>query len=780
MDADKIRATFLEKFRQVVYERSRTLSDQYEKLIEGADEAIADALMRELHTLKGESRMMGFAAAGRVVHALEDAVKLTREDKFRQLPQLREVFFEVLDTVAAIAGQGASPDPEPICHRITAALEGKAPKPAEKPSKPAPQKTKSAAKKPKSKKDKTQNTKPRKTQTKKAAPGPKKDPSKNQTINSADPDSSSFELPSMVRISGQDLDRLSDSISDLFSTYLQIQDLGKGITHLRNHANPHQSRDKRKVLDADMLINSLQSLDRDLAAFHRDYRERTLTMATELDLVLDQVRQIRLLPITTLFNVYSSAARDLARAAGKQLQVRIEGETTMVDRSILDALGDMLLHLIRNAIDHGLEKGPTRSEKNKPERGNLWLRAQVVNDRIRIEVEDDGQGIDPEQIRKIALRKGVIKNHEFETLTNQESIKLIFAPGFSTAEKTTELSGRGVGMDVVRDRLQDLGGAIYVDSTPGQGTRFSIELPTTVAIARVVMFKAAGQTFALLATFVRRVERISMQTLLETSGGRALTVPEGTISAAHANELLRLGAARSDHEHTPVLLLEHGDRRIALLVDELIGEQELTIKPFSPYLSKIQSVSGAATLEDGSLVLLLHAGELISLAGRVHAPLAFFTSQTDQTEQQHRVLLVEDSIITRELERSVLGSFGLLVEEAGDGVEALNLLMQHEFDVVVSDVEMPNMDGLELTRRIKQDEATEHLPVILVTTLASDEDKRRGMEAGADGYIVKSEFGSQAFIDLVSNFLPDLPLETETETEDDPDPQNNPSQGQET
>ncbi len=746
MDADKIRATFLEKFRQVVYERSRTLSDQYEKLIEGADEAIADALMRELHTLKGESRMMGFAAAGRVVHALEDAVKLTREDKFRQLPQLREVFFEVLDSVAAIAGQGASPDPEPICHRITAALEGKAPKPA--------------AKKPK----------------------PKKDPSKKQTTSSADPDSSSFELPSMVRISGQDLDRLSDSISDLFSTYLQIQDLGKGITRLRSHTSPHQSRDKRKGLDADMLMNSLQSLDRDLAAFHREYRERTLTMATELDLVLDQVRQIRLLPITTLFNVYSSAARDLARAAGKQLQVRIEGETTMVDRSILDALGDMLLHLIRNAIDHGLEKGPTRSGKNKPERGNLWLRAQVVNDRIRIEVEDDGRGIDPGQIRKIALRKGVIKNHEFETLTNQESIELIFTPGFSTAEKTTELSGRGVGMDVVRNRLQDLGGAIYVDSTPGQGTRFSIELPTTVAIARVVMFKAAGQTFALLATFVRRVERISMQSLLETSGGRALTVPEGTISAAHANELLRLGAARSDHEHTPVLLLEHGDRRIALLVDELIGEQELTIKPFSPYLSKIQSVSGAATLEDGSLVLLLHAGELISLAGRVHAPMAFLTNQTDQTEQQHRVLLVEDSIITRELERSVLVSFGLLVEEAGDGVEALNLLMQREFDVVVSDVEMPNMDGLELTRRIKQEEATEHLPVILVTTLASDEDKRRGMEAGADGYIVKSEFGSQAFINLVSNFLPDMPLETdaETEDEDDPDPQSNPSQGQET
>ncbi|MBW2699598.1 MAG: response regulator [Deltaproteobacteria bacterium] len=746
MDADKIRATFLEKFRQVVYERSRTLSDQYEKLIEGADEAIADALMRELHTLKGESRMMGFAAAGQVVHALEDAVKLTREDKFRQLPQLREVFFEVLDSVAAIAGQGASPDPEPICHRITAALEGKAPKPA--------------AKKPK----------------------PKKDPSKKQTTSSADSDSSSFELPSMVRISGQDLDRLSDSISDLFSTYLQIQDLGKGITRLRSHASPHQSRDKRKVLDADMLMNSLQSLDRDLAAFHREYRERTLTMATELDLVLDQVRQIRLLPITTLFNVYSSAARDLARAVGKQLQVRIEGETTMVDRSILDALGDMLLHLIRNAIDHGLEKGPRRLGQNKSERGSLWLRAQVVNDRIRIEVEDDGRGIDPGQIRKIALRKGVIKNHEFETLTNQESIELIFAPGFSTAEKTTELSGRGVGMDVVRARLQDLGGAIYVDSTPGQGTRFSIELPTTVAIARVVMFKAAGQTFALLATFVRRVERISTQSLLETSGGRALTVPEGTISAAHANELLRLGAARSDNEHTPVLLLEHGDRRIALLVDELIGEQELTIKPFSPYLSKIQSVSGAATLEDGSLVLLLHAGELISLAGRVHAPMAFFTSQTDQTEQQHRVLLVEDSIITRELERSVLVSFGLLVEEAGDGVEALNLLMQREFDVVVSDVEMPNMDGLELTRRIKQEEATEHLPVILVTTLASDEDKRRGMEAGADGYIVKSEFGSQAFIDLVSNFLPDLPLETETETEneDDPDPQNNPSQGQET
>jgi chemotaxis protein histidine kinase CheA len=722
MDADKIKAAFLEKFRQVAGERLERLQDLYGRLGRApGDGELATELARELHTLKGEARMMGFGEVGRLLHAVEDALKAHRQTGFRALAGFAELFQEGLDAAAAVVSQGEGKDLSALVERLRAQVtdQGGAPGSLSPPG-PAPL---PAA------------TRPDAT----AQPGVAPPPSASSP--------GSYKLSSVVRVNARNLDRLSDLVGDLFSSFLRVHELSRGLERTWSAA--------RAVLGGgpgSERLESAQEFLRLLASFRRGHQERTSAMASVLDQLLDQVSEIRLLPVSDLFGLYRAAARDIARQLGKRVNVSLEGESTPVDRSILDAMGDIMLHLVRNAIDHGIEPPEVRLAASKPPAGSLVMRARTLNDRVQIEVEDDGQGIEPARVRQLAQARGLITRMAAEALSDQESIELIFVPGFTTAAAASDISGRGVGMDVVRSKVQDLGGTVQVDSRPGRGTRFILELPTSIAIARVLLFRAAGQTFAILSTFIQRVDRIGLEALIDTPSGQAMVIEGRTVLALDAAELLRLGRDRSLPERLPVVVVEHSGRALALLVDELLGERELTIKPFSPFLSGLRAVSGAATLEDGSLILVLHAGELTAAGARLRR--GSFQAVRASERRQHRVLLVEDSLITRELEHSVLASFGLAVDEAGDGLEAWEKLSAGDYQLIISDVEMPRMDGLEFTRRVKQDDRFAHLPVILVTTLGTDQDRRRGLEAGADGYVVKSEFGSQSFLDLVRRFLP--------------------------
>jgi two-component system chemotaxis sensor kinase CheA len=300
--------------------------------------------------------------------------------------------------------------------------------------------------------------------------------------------------------------------------------------------------------------------------------------------------------------------------------------------------------------------------------------------------------------------------------------------------------------------VQEFGGAVHLASTSGRGTRFTVELPTSIAITRVFLFSSAGQTFALMATFIDRVGRLDPADLIDTTAGQAVVLQDRTVPVADAADLLRLGTPQRDNGQLPMLVVAHGGRKLTLIVDALIGERELTIKPLGRYLSGIRGVSGAAMLEDGTVVLVLHASDLVT--GAPSSRLAARAAAAVSEERVPRVLLVEDSLITRELERSMLASLGLTVVEAVDGVEALEKLEQDRFDLIVADVEMPRLDGFELTRQVKQDERWAQIPVILVTTRGTAEDKKRGLDVGADAYVVKSEFKSKSFIETVRRFLP--------------------------
>lgn len=745
VDTKKAREALLEKFRQICTERINTLVDLFSKVQDSPDNAdIVEKLMREIHTLKGELKIMSFPEGGQIVHALEDGIKVLKENSFAQAASLYDLFTEILDAVSGSVLGDVKPDVEEYRERLSSWGE----------SYPPVKKKDDLKQKPK--------VKPKTTPKAKAKPRKKapEKPPKAAPVDAAPDDPRPQMLPNVIRVSGAKLDQLGDIAGDLFTSYLRLSKLTSVLDSvLLDIRNLTAAISHVEATYAELNIPvelhpawQCQKLNRDVAQLRRAFNDRTSGMATSLDQVIDHVRELRLLPVSTVFDLYLTAAREIARERGKKVSVRIEGGSTMVDRSVLDTLNDVLVHMIRNAVDHGIEYPEERQKADKPPHGSVTLRARVVGDRILIDVEDDGKGIDVEEVKTSALKKGLISEMEAESLDADDSLSLIFRSGFSTAKKATELSGRGVGMDVVWTRVQELGGAVRVDSKPGRGTCFTMEMPTSIAITRVLLFSAREQAFAILATFVDRVVRLERKTVMDVSGGKAIVLDDRTIPAAESVEVLQIGKGGWQEGKRPVIVVEHGGRTLALIVDEVLGERELTIKPLGMFLAGIRGVSGAAMLEDGTVILVLHAGDIVSSAGR---PLSRIVQPPTRIEEKmRRALLVEDSLITRELERSMLASLGLHVEEAADGREAMQKLRAMSFDIIVSDVEMPHINGFELTQRVKQDQRWSHIPVILVTTRGSSEDRQRGVEVGADAYVVKSEFKSKSFIETVRRFLP--------------------------
>jgi two-component system, chemotaxis family, sensor kinase CheA len=731
VDAGKIRKALLEKFRHVCNERINILMSQFTLMAKSPYSADnADRFMREIHTLKGELKLMDFHQCGQIVHTLEDILRTLREREFYGASSFFDLFTEGLDAVAAIVVRDGHPDVDLLCKKISSfASTPTSEDPAGSPPETQPAAT------------------PATPATHPAETAPACQPTH------------ALALSNMVRVSGEHLDRLSDLAGDLFTSYLRLREMSSSIDTILNDVQKsvvapgkqEAHHDKSKPLGKHAITFGQQQLIRSLTQFHRTFIDRTSGMATSLDQVLDQLRELRLLPVSSLFDIYKSAARDIARERQKQIAVYTEGETALVDRSVLDALNDMLVHLVRNAVDHGFEPPEERKRIGKPNVGNLVFRAKPVGDRIWLEVEDDGRGINVEKVKQSAIKKGFITSAEANKLNAIDAMDLIFMPGLTTTETATDLSGRGVGMDVVRDKVQELGGAIHITSTPGRGTRFTIDLPTSIAIVRMLLFRSAGNLFALPATFIQQISRFSKNSFIESVGGQALVIDGHTIPATDACQLLQLGEPQRKDSALSVIVLEQGGKSIALIVDELVGEKELTIKPLGSFLTGIPCVAGATTLKDATLVLVLRTGDLISRLGRSkRSPIAV---GTEMEERIRKVLLVEDSLITRELERSLLSSIGLLVEEASDGIEAMEKMNSTQFDIVVSDVEMPRMDGFDLTRQIKGDDRWSKIPVILVTTRASADYRQKGIEAGADAYVTKSDFKGKDFIETVRRLL---------------------------
>ena len=443
----------------------------------------------------------------------------------------------------------------------------------------------------------------------------------------------------------------------------------------------------------------------------------------------DSVVQMRTLPLSMITSPFPRAIRDLASEGGKEAELAISGAETQLDRTILEGISETIVHLLRNAVAHGIEPPEERESAGKPRAGRIDLRAHQRGGMVAIEVADDGRGVSAEILAR-AEEAGSLA-------------ALLSETGFSTAEEVTEVAGRGVGLDAVKRSVEGLGGGLEVRSEPGKGTEVTLLLPLTLALMRVLLFERGDQPFALPMTSVGRVVAVTDTTSL---GNRpSIEIDGQVIRLSQLGELA--GSGGKLPERPPAIVVESLGRRLAVVCDELIGEEEVVIKSLGAVLAGVPGYLGAAILGDGRIALVLDPNHLLKTPAEAMA-----LDQSDETVERSpgQVLVVDDQFSARELQRSILEVAGYRVEVARDGREALRRIGENpDLDLVLTDVQMPEMDGFELLEAIRADEEHASLPVVMVTTLGDESSRRRGAEAGADAYIIKNEFDQEALLETI-------------------------------
>ncbi len=678
------------------------------------EEATVNELMRELHTLKGESRVVQFQSAAELAHRLEDLLAWARARQFQIAAGAADLCYLGLDMLRRLVLACGTPEAdaragesEQIKERIRGMLE-------ERPAGDAA---------PGGTSDPTLDLGPRLTAT----------PEEPQEAAEAAPDKQGWD--DVVRLSSKAMAALTTLSGDLL---------------LRQEAMAHELRQLHTELGAPKeraAAGGLRLSDR-----VRNLRDAGFELQLRLRELQEQVRQARLLRVRELFERYPPSVRDLSRELGKRVRVVLEGDNVAVDKQVLDVVDDALLHLTRNAVDHGLELPDDRRRAGKPEQGTVVLSARQLGAFLEISVQDDGRGVDVDKVRASARDKGLLTEAAAAQLDIKGAIELLFTAGFSTAAATTQTSGRGVGLDVVRQKLEALGGSVRVASRWGQGTTVVLTAPISVALSRLVLFKEGGTTFAIGSTHVVSTQRVRREELRTTAGLSAINFDGAPVPFIALRQLLGATSANPDKQEIDVVILEHAAQRLGVEVDHLLGERQAVQHGAGSLLNGHRLVAGAVFLEGGGLAVALNVPEILRLWGQGHE------SHTLQGEayapvRSWRALLVDDSEVTRDMLVSMFRQLGFETVEAINGKDALAKISAGLPDIVITDLDMPVMDGFAFIAALRSSPTGAGLPVVVLTTRGSDEDKRRALEAGASGYLVKTEVGQQVLRETVQRFL---------------------------
>lgn len=587
-----------------------------------------------------------------------------------------------------------------------------------------------------------------------------------------------------VRIAANKLDRLIAGSDDLLTTRLfithRMQELEEIMTRFAiwrwNHAlvsnDLHRFREasfgiRKSKLPPDLVLPLQRMVE--FLEYNREfvtYLQHDLnvhvhaaeidrsTLETNTSAISDLIHDAVLLPVANVLQPFGGLVREYSRSTGKQVDLVIEGSDLEMDRRILEALKDPLMHLIHNSIDHGIEYPDIRSERSKKVRGVVRIRIiPLSGSKVGIEVSDDGGGIDRSVIRHAAVEKGFVSRDQAAALTDDEAIWLIFRSGLSTSPIVTDISGRGLGLAIVEDTVTRLGGSVTVSSESGKGTTIKMQVPVRLATLRGVVVRAANQVYVLPMQQVRQVMRVQQNEILRT-GDRPVIEFQGekivVIRLTEALGITEYHSVPAETAQVPVVILAYGAGQIACIVDEVIRVQEIVARSLGSQLRRVKRITGAVILGDGKVALVLDALELIqdSIKGPPPVPARTVSGGNIRT-----ILVVEDSVTSRALLQTIIERAGYHVRTAVDGMEALAMLKEHEFDMVVSDVDMPRMSGFTLTEKIRADARMSALPVVLVTSLDSTEDQKHGITVGADAYIRKTSFEKSQLLSVIRSLL---------------------------
>lgn len=786
------RSAFIAKFREEAADLLQRLNEGIITLeSDPGNRALIDQWLRDAHTLKGSSRMVGLIEISDIAHRMEDIMVQVRDGSMAYTPEMTDSFFEALDAVVYLserAGQDSHElDVEGLISRLGALCESGG---AVSPDKGAVCREASDG----ASQDIEQSscsTAPKDTATDEEggdsdsadapvegggpseAGGPEQPATGPGTKSQGREQGSANRNQATVRIKTSQVDRLMNLVSEVVISQIKDEQRVRDLRAFAARSAEIQRLWSRLRLalatlpseQQGMLAGDVEALDEliaeqrkgtgRIAKAYADDTSRTSAIVSDLQ---ERAMELRMLPVSTVFNSFPRAMRDLARQFKKDVELVLEGGDTELDKKVLEEINDPLVHIMRNAVDHGIEPAEQRIALGKPPKGVIKLSARQEGDHIVIEVSDDGAGIDPERVKAAAVRKGYLTESEARSMSDREARYLIFEKGFSTAAIITEISGRGVGMDVVREFVVErLKGSLDVESEVGKGTMFRLTIPLTLAIIRALLLRVSGQTFALPTASVEETALVEPAEIIKVEGHEVIRSQRRTIPLVPLRDILGLEAVEheSGDAKIPVATLSFSGHRLGLIVDEFIGEQQIVIKTLGTHLKRVDNVAGVTILGAGQVVPILNVPDLMTNGRQLTGARMRRAARAKEKESgPAKILICEDSFTTRELERSIFEAAGYDVETAADGAIGLARLREgFKADAVVTDVQMPNMNGFELTRSIKSDESLAHIPVIIVTSLERDEEKAEGIEAGADAYITKSVFNQDTLLDTVDRLI---------------------------
>ena len=696
-------SAFTGKFVEEARDRQKSLGNALVRLEAAPQSAeVIAEIFREAHSLKGSAQMLGFVDISHIAHQLEDLFVAAKREVRVIDARAFDLVFRSLDLIAVRVEELARGQTAPDTAADSAPVIDK----------------------------------PARAPRRRAAPG------QSLRVAIEKLDSLTHLAPEMVIQSLKASER-----------HAELRRIEFSIARLRDRV-----REARLAPATRSRIAELGEYADVLDAITRRMRSLVTNVSDDqarLTLITEELRQhvidLTMLPVGTVFDTFPRAVRDLARSFGKEVELTMTGRETELEKRVIEKIADPLVHLVRNAIDHGLESPDERQRAAKPPAGALLIAAEQHGNRCHITVRDDGRGIDPKALRAAAVRNGLASAPELEEWTNERLFNLIFEPGFSTRTETTDVSGRGVGMDVVRVVADALGGSVRVQSELGRGTSVVLDLPLSLALLRVVLIEVHGEVTAIPTAAIRRILHHTPETIKH---GQVAEIEGESIPIAALTALLGQPASSAAAAGQTVLIIETREGRLGVLVDAVLEEQELVFQELRGPLGDQLTIAGAALLGNGEIVPILDMQALYQRVVQSAGTEIAITSRAAVAQRQPAgVLVVEDSLVAAEMHRGILSGAGYQVEIAQDGLEALELLRRRDWDLVITDVDMPNMNGVELTAHLRADPRLRRVPVIIVSSRDSGDNRRSGFDAGADAYLAKGEFDQNEILELVRRFI---------------------------
>ncbi|MBI3188799.1 MAG: hybrid sensor histidine kinase/response regulator [Gammaproteobacteria bacterium] len=735
----------LDLFRTELENNVRAISDGLLALSENAgDIKLLENMMRASHSIKGAARLVGIDFVVKLAHVMEDCFVAAQTSLIALNDNSIDDFLKCVDLLKSVSELSSAEHAgwletntdkvKSLIHSLNSILKGDAPQSSPSGTHPA-------------------------TTVNKPKAASQESPPQNQTDTT--------HHDAVVRVSATRINALLGLSGELTVSSNWIRSYSDEMRNLKKkHNELINSIDRlRTILSNRHLTDLEQNL---LVSMHNraeSYRESLTSRLIELDefdrrstsltsRMSHEIIASRMRPFKDATQGYKRMVRDISRSLNKKITLIIRGEDTQVDREILEKIEAPINHMIRNAIDHGIETPKERLAAGKPEQGTIILEAKHSAGQLSISVADDGRGVDIEVLRRKVLDRNLVNKTMAGNLSKSELLDFLFLPSFSTREEVTELSGRGVGLDVVHSTLQELRGKLHANTEPGQGMRINMELPLTLSVIRCLLVTICNELYAFPLAAINTLVHINKDDISVLEDKQYITLNNNHIGLIHCAQILGMTSENAESD-LPVVVVGDWNNLYGLVVDNLIGERNLALRPLHKSLGKVKDVSAAALTDNGEPILILDVDDLILSIRAIISGKDIIKVGKGRGISVKRILVVDDSLTVREVEKKLLESRGYAVDVAIDGVDAWNTVRTGNYDLIISDVDMPRMNGIELVKLIKNDAALRALPVMMVSYKDRAEDKQRGLEAGADYYLTKGSFHDETLLDAVKDLIGD-------------------------